>query len=206
MTVMKSNAHFRALQEFQSARLRRDYGHLAVEQPQYKKLGDFFFDDMYGPHDFQARDRQARRLHQFVHLAPGLTMRDIEVTLDLLDLTNQLDQQVADILVEMNAPIPFSEHIYEDAYYRADAYAPRVRQIEFIREALTRVHQLSQITLLGTALDNTITLARLMGMRELHRFLRKGYQALRVVQNLEPFMVKVETLELVRLDRIYRVE
>ena len=43
-----------ALQTFQSQRLRRDLADLAAE-PQYKKIGEFFFEEMYGPRDFSAR-------------------------------------------------------------------------------------------------------------------------------------------------------
>ena len=59
------------LQSFQSQRLRRDHADLATE-PQYRQIAEFFFEEMYGPHDFSSRDEQAHRLHQFVHLAPGL--------------------------------------------------------------------------------------------------------------------------------------
>ena len=48
-----------ALQQFQSARLRRDHADLAAER-QYQAIGEFFFNEMYGPRDFAARDDQAR--------------------------------------------------------------------------------------------------------------------------------------------------
>lgn len=201
---MKAKNHYDYLQEFQSMRLRRDYQDLAV-QPQYTLLANFFFNDLYGPHDFQARDNQARRLHQFIHMAPGLTMRDIEVSLELLDMTTKLDHQLAEVMERMKVALPFDEATYEEAYLRSDAYEPRVRQIKLIREALTRVHRLAQIPLLGTALANSKTLARLAGMRELHAFLRRGYEALKPVKNLEPFLARVDALELERLDRIYGV-
>ena len=202
MYFMKRSRHYQFLQELQAARLRRDYQHLGV-QPQYTALADFFFVEMYGPKDFRARDTQARRLHQFIHLAPGLNMRDIEVTLELLDLTVQLDDQLAEMLVKINAPLPFSEAIYEQVYRDADVYASRVRQIELISESLNRVHRLTQIPLLGTALNNSKTIARMMGMGELHRFLRKGYNALEVVDDLQPFLTEVSAQEMERLNRIY---
>ena len=199
---MKRSRHYQYLQEFQAYRLRRDYDHFGA-QPQYVALADFFFNDMYGPKDFSARDTQARRLHQFIHLAPGLSMRDIEVTLDLLDLTVRLDEQVAEVLEKSGAPVPFDEATYERAYRDADAYEPRVRQIDLISESLLRVHRLAKMPLLGTALNNSKTIARMMGMGDLHRFLRKGYNALEVVEDLKPFLNEVTTRELQRLDRIY---
>ena len=203
--VMKQyTAYYQFLQQFQAQRLQREYQYLA-EQPQYRKLADFFFNDMYGPQDFKARDTQARRLHHFIHLAPGLTMRDIEVSLELLELTTDLDEQITQMLVSMQAPLPFDEATYEEAYFKADAYQPRVRQIELLRESLTRVSRFAAIPVLGTALSNMKTLARLTGMRELHAFLVKGYYALSEVEDLEPFLSAVETKEMARLDRIYGV-
>jgi hypothetical protein len=49
-----------ALQAFQSQRLRRDLADLAAEA-QYQQIGQFFFDEMYGARDFNARDDQAHR-------------------------------------------------------------------------------------------------------------------------------------------------
>src|SRR6476661_8031056 len=94
------------LQTFQSQRLRRDHADLAV-QPEYRQIAEFFFEEMYGPHDFSSRDEQARRLHQFVHLAPGLAVRDVQDVLELLELTNRLDDAVAAQLSALEAPLNF---------------------------------------------------------------------------------------------------
>src|SRR6185503_14317630 len=100
-----------ALQSFQSHRLRRDHADLAAES-QYRDIGEFFFEQMYGPHDFSARDEQAQRLHQFVHMAPGLAVRDVEQVLQLLAVTNKLDDAVVAWLVTLDAPLDFDEALY----------------------------------------------------------------------------------------------
>src|SRR6476469_10981413 len=99
------------LQSFQSQRLRRDHADLAVE-PQYRQIAEFFFEEMYGPRDFSSRDEQARRLHQFVHLAPGLATRDVQDVLELLELTNRLDDAVATQLSVLEASLDFDEPTY----------------------------------------------------------------------------------------------
>jgi len=104
-----------ALQAFQSQRLRRDLADLAVEA-QYQQIGQFFFEEMYGARDFSTRDEQANRAHWFVHRVPGVTAHDVESVLDLLALTNQLDDEVADLLIALGAPLDFDEAIYEHAY------------------------------------------------------------------------------------------
>ena len=192
------------LQTFQSHRLRRDHADLAAEA-QYRDIGEFFFDQMYGPRDFSARDQQAHRLHQFVHMAPGLAVGDVQKVLELLALTNKLDDSVVAWLVALDAPVNFDEAIYERAYRLADNYNDRVRQLELVRTSLYSVYKLAQKPLLGAALKRTEGLAQAVGMADIHRFLRLGYQALHPVRDIHRFVETVSVRERDRLDRIYEV-
>jgi hypothetical protein len=191
-----------ALQSFQSERLRRDHADLAVE-PQYQALATFFFDEMYGPGDFSARDKQARRLHEFVHLAPGLALHDVEQVLQLLALTNKLDATVAACLSALAAPLDFDEPTYERAYRMADAYSERVLQLDLVRVALYNVHQLARKPLIGGVLKRTQALANALGMSDLHRFLSVGYRAIQPVRDIYRFTETISMREQDRLDRIY---
>jgi hypothetical protein len=191
-----------ALQAFQSQRLRRDLADLAAEA-QYQRLGQFFFDEMYGARDFSERDDQAQRAHWFVHRVPGVTAHDVESVLALLELTNKLDEEIACGLLALGAPLDFDEAIYEYAYRQADHYAERVLQIELVIVALGNVYQLGRKRLLGLALQSTHVLAHAVGMGEIHRFLRLGYQAIQPVRDISRFLDTIETRERARLDRIY---
>jgi hypothetical protein len=193
-----------ALQTFQSHRLQRDLADLAAEA-QYERIAQFFFEEMYGPRDFSSRDEQARRAHWFVHRTPGVTIHDVEPVLELLELTNQLDDQIADLLVDLGAPLDFDEAIYERAYRLADNYAARVRQIDLAILALGNVYQLGRKRLLGVALQSTQAVAHAIGMGDLHRFLRLGYQAIQPVRDITRFLTTIETREKDRLDRIYAI-
>ncbi|MEI8166619.1 MAG: hypothetical protein WCG26_09570, partial [Chloroflexales bacterium] len=75
--------HRLALQIFQSNRLRRDYHDLAAI-PQYDAVGEFFFTEMYGPRDFSDRDEDARRIHHFIQILPGVHLNDVQQVLSLL--------------------------------------------------------------------------------------------------------------------------
>ena len=191
-----------ALQTFQSQRLRRDLADLAAEA-QYQQIGPFFFDERYGSRDFSARDDQAQRAHWFVHRVPGVTAHDVESVLELLELTNKLDDEIADGLIALGAALDFDEAIYEHAYHRADHYAERVLQIDLVIVALSNVHRLGRKRLLGLALQSTQVLAHAVGMGEIHRFLRLGYQAIQPVRDITRFLDTIETREKARLDRIY---
>jgi len=194
-----------ALQVFQSHRLRRDHADLA-EEDQYRALGEFVFEELYGPHDFSARDDQARRLHQFIHMIPGLALRDIEQVFELLEVSRALDESVVAWLVALDAPLDFDEVIYERAYRLADNYDQRVHQLELVRGVLYNVRRLARKPLLGVALRHTQSVAHAAGLSEIQRFLHLGYQAIQPVRDIHRFVETVSIREQDRLDRIYEAE
>jgi hypothetical protein len=191
-----------ALQQFQSDRLRRDHHDLASE-PQYHLIGEFFFNEMYGPRDYSARDDQARRLRQFVNIIPGLTIRDVEPALQLLELSNQLDEAVVTKLLDLRAPLNFDEALYNQAYRAADNYAERIEQLELVRTALYNVFRTSSKPLIRLTLERTESLAHMVGMAEIHRFLRAGYEAIQPVRDIYRFVETVYLREKDRLDTVY---
>jgi hypothetical protein len=202
MTVTSQQDYKIALQRFQSNRLRRDHADLARE-PQYRDIGEFFFDEMYGPRDFSARDEQARRLNQFVHLVPGIAVGDVQKVLQLLDVTNRLDDSVVVWLLELGASANFDEPLYERAYRLADNYDERVLQIDLARDALYNVYRMTRRPLVGVALERTQGLAQRVGMTDIHRFLLLGFRAIQPVRDIHRFVEAVMLRERDRLDRIY---
>lgn len=194
-----------ALQAFQSKRLRRDHADLAAI-PQYARLAEFFFNEMYGPHDFSERDAGARRVHQFLHLVPGVLARDVDEMLELLDLTNQLDQDLTQRFLDHDAPLDFDEPFYEYLYCLADNYDQRLRQIHLVRAVIFNMHRLTRIPLLGMALNRAGIVARVAGIGVLHKFLMEGYASLREVQDAHYFAETVYDRESIRLNRIYNRE
>ncbi len=191
-----------ALQIFQANRLRRDYRDLA-EIPQYEPVGEFFFNEIYGPRDFTERDRGARRLHQFIHALPGVRLRDVEQVLELLELTTTLDDGLALLMLEHRVGTDFDEATYEHYYFVADNYDARLRQLDLVHDSLYNVFRLSRSQLLGVGLHRSRLLARLVGMEAAHEFLVKGYDALQGVSSIDHFAVTVHDRELARLNRIY---
>lgn len=191
-----------ALQIFQANRLRRDYRDLS-DIPQYEPVGEFFFNEIYGPRDFTERDRGARRLHQFIHALPGVRLRDVEQVLDLLELTKRLDDGLALMMLEHSVGTDFDEATYEHYYYLADNYDHRLHQLDLVRDSLYNVYHLSRSHLLGIGLHRSRLLARLVGVEAAHEFLVKGYDALQGVSSIDLFAVTVYDRELARLNRIY---
>jgi hypothetical protein len=192
------------LQAFQSQRLRRDHADLAAEK-QYTEIGEFFFEEMYGPHDFSARDQQAHRLQQFVHMAPGLAVGDVQEVLELLELTNELDDAIVAWLIALDAPIDFDEVIYERAYRLSDNYDDRMHQLQLVRNSLYNVYRLARRPLIGAVLQRTRSLAQAVGMADIHQFLRLGYHAIQPVRDIHRFVETIYVREKDRLDRIYEL-
>jgi hypothetical protein len=191
-----------ALQIFQSHRLRRDYSDLAA-LPEYRDVGEFFFTELYGPHDFSERDADAQRLQHFLHLVPGVRLHDVEQILDLLSTTVALDNDLADLLLTQQLGLDFDEPAYERAYRAADNYATRQRQLELVHSTLHNVFQLSRSQLLGFGLRSSGLIARMAGFEAGHRFLLKGYEALHDVRSIDHFATTIYNRELARLNRIY---
>jgi hypothetical protein len=191
-----------ALQDLQSQRLRRDHADLAAE-PQYRQVAEFFFNELYGPRDFSDRDEQAQRLKSFIHYIPGVMIHDVDQVLDLLALTNRLDESVIVKLIEFEAGADFDEEVYERAYRAADNYDERLQQIELVRASMYKVHRLTNKPLLGIALERTGALAAVAGLAEIHSFLRIGYQAVRPVRDIHRFVETICVREERRLNRIY---
>jgi hypothetical protein len=191
-----------ALQIFQSRRLRRDFADL-VADPQYKHAAEFFFDEMYGPRDFRKRDSGVRRLHQFLHIVPGVKLQHVQQVLELLELTNRLDDKMVNCLLAIDAPIGFDEPTYEHAYRYADNYDDRLRQLDLIVRSTTDVHELTRFPILGTTLKGSGLVARIAGFEELHSFLVKGFEALQHMEDVDYFADTIYDRELDRLNRIY---
>lgn len=191
-----------ALQTFQAQRLRHDHADLAADR-QYRAIAEFFFTEMYGPRDYTHRDEQARRLRQFVNVVPGLTLKDVEPALRLLDVSNGLDDEMVDKLIEMGEPVEFDEAAYDRAYRLLDNYDQRIEQLELMRTALYNVFRTSRKPFIGATLDRTEGLAHMTGMSEIHRFLKLGMHAIQSVKDIYHFVETVYVREKDRLDRIY---
>lgn len=201
-TMPSQQDYKQALQTFQSKRLRRDHADLA-EEAQYRQIGEFFFEEMYGPRDFSSRDEQARRLHQFIHLVPGIALGDVQKVLQLLELSNRLDDDLVRLLLEMGAPIAFDEATYEQAYRLADNYDDRLYQLDLVRDSLYNVYRMAHRPFVGVALNRTQGLAQTVGMADIHRFLRLGYLSIQPVRDIHRFVETVTLREQDRLERIY---
>jgi hypothetical protein len=191
-----------ALQALQSDRLRRDYADLASE-PQYRLVGEFFLPNctVHAISAHAMRRRAASTCSSRV--SPAWLFVMSSRCSNCSTLTNRLDEEVVEQLIAIGAPLDFDMETYERAYRLADNYADRVRQIELVRQSLYNVARLTRNPLMGIALDRTHGLADMLGMSDIHRFLRVGYKAVLPVRDMPRFIETIAVREMNRLDRIY---
>jgi hypothetical protein len=128
----------------------------------------------------------------------------LEEVLELLDLTNQLDEDLARRMWQANVGTDFDEMTYEHFYRIADKYNERLRQLTLVRTTLYNVFRLSRSHILGLALRRLHVVACLVGIGQIHSFLQRGYEALQNVSAIEHFAETIYRRELDRLNRIYQ--
>lgn len=192
----------RALEAFQVRRLQRDFADLIAE-PQYHKLGAFFFGELYAARDFSERNASAHRLHEMLRVVPGVRVASIDRAVRLMDLTAALDHAVARRLVASNVGLPLDEPRYELAYHEADAYGERLEQLQLIVTTMHDLHGLARVPLMAWHMRQIRPLADNLGFGSLARFLVNGLESVRPVHDVERFTSTLYSREKQRLDRIY---
>lgn len=191
------------LVDFQVERLRQTYRDF-LENPDYRLLTKFFFEDVYSAQDKSARDASVRKLHAKVRDALGdEPVRRLEKVIELNEMTDRLDDAILEQFAKLGVRRGFTESEYEEAYYLCDNYEERDRQIGLILESLRYFHGLARYRTIGMGLTLLRPYAIVKRATGLLDFLQGGYRAFRSVASLDEFHDAIQTRETERLDRIY---
>lgn len=112
-----------ALKDYQHRRFQQTYADL-LAQPRYSEAARFFLDELYGPHDFTARDAQfARIVPALVRLFPRHIVETVSTLGHLHALSEQLDTAMARHLTEL----PLTAAAYAEAWRRVGRADDRSR-------------------------------------------------------------------------------
>jgi len=130
-------------------------------------------------------------------------MIDAEKVLELLDLSNRLDDPLGPIVPWWSFSAGFDEPLYERAYRLADNQALGALQIELARDSLYNVYRMARRPFVGHHGQDAEPQAQRVGMADIHRFLRLGFEAIQPVRDIHRFVETVMLREQDRLDRIY---
>lgn len=193
----------KALQALQLARLKATYRD-QLEGERHRKLCIYFTQFLYSTEDYTARNESFIKLVRTFERTMGKDMvHSASKLLELHDLSDTLDQEIADKLIEMGCGEDFGMEEYERAYLLVDNYVIRVYQIELIEETVHLVHRLAHYPLMGLLLKTLRAGAALIGATAMVDFLQEGYDAMCSVDDVTEFTQTIREREMARLDRIY---
>ena len=192
------------LRSWQSQRLTRTYPDL-LASPRYRPACEFFLDEIYAPRDFSQRDHDIEQMYEFVRrFVPDAMLRPLAVTVEVHRMTEHLDRQLIDALVNrLGVTDAITAEQYAEAYRLCDNYDERVHQIELIHDIGSRLDGLVRSPLTGATLAVARGPAHAAGYVELTRFLERGYKAFKHMRGAKYFLGTVRKRERTILDRIY---
>jgi hypothetical protein len=195
------------LRSWQSERLARTYAGFALN-PRFKPALRFLLEDLYGARDFSQRNHDIQRLYELVRrIAPEPMIRPLILSVELHFLTERLDEQLLDVLVNrLGVTDAITVPLYAEAYRLCDNYVMRVKQIELIYELGTLIDGIVRMPLSGAMLKLAKLSLEKGGWRELMAFMERGYNAFKAMRGGREFLDAVREREKRILDRIYAGE
>ena len=193
----------RTLQAFQSARLGRTYQDL-MSDPEYKKIGHFFFQKLYAPEDFSFRDTSIKKLHKLLKgkVYTGI-ISAVSKVIELHELTDLLDDRMVAQMMVMGVDEDMDMEQYQAVYRSLDNYDQRLYQIALGGEVTQVFFKLSKKWIVAVSLNTIRTAAHVIGMGKIIDFIYEGYEGFRAIRNIDYFMETVDTRERAWHDEIW---
>jgi len=200
MTEPANQADFKrlkhALQAFQSARLNDTYADLKSD-PEYAKIGHFFFERLYAPEDFSFRDASMKKLHRLLKgkVYKGMVAAVTQV-IELHELTDMLDDQMVAQMIAFGIGENMEMDQYQEVYRSLDNYDQRIHQIKLSTQTARTFHKLSKKWVVALSLKTVHSAAHLLGVGKIIDFVYEGYDGFRVIKDIDFFVQTVEQREL----------
>ena len=186
----------RALQAFQSDRLNQTYADLK-SNPEYAKMGVFFFEKLYAPDDFSFRDTSIKQLHKLLRgkVYKGI-ISAISRVIELHELTDAQDDRMVHQMIKLNVGPDINMEEYQKVYRSLDNYDLRLYQIRLSTEVTRTFHRLSKKWIVAVSLKTIRTAAHLIGVGKIIDFIYEGFEGFRAIKNIDPFVETVEQREI----------
>jgi hypothetical protein len=198
-----------AVKAYQHARFGRTHADL-LASPRYGAASRFFLDELYGPHDFRARDAQfARVVPALVRLFPAEVVETVRCLASLHALSETLDNAMALALPAQAGQLDADPGAALDSRLYAQAWRE-------VGRAEAREQQVLAVLALGRALDKhtrhpwlrrTLRLmrgpARASGLQALQRFLEAGFDTFAELRGAQEFLAIVSQRERDLIARLF---
>ncbi len=194
----------RALQAFQAARLNATYSDLKND-PQYGKMGVFFFEKLYAPEDFSFRDASIKKLQKVLKgkVYRGMVSAVSQV-IELHELSDRLDDRMVDGMLAAGVGVDMDMDQYQAVYRSLDNYDERVYQINLSTEVTRAFHRLSRKWIVALSLKTVRTTAHVIGMGKIIDFIYEGYEGFRAIKSIDYFVDAVLEREMAWHNEIWR--
>jgi hypothetical protein len=196
--------HLTLLRAWQSERLAQTYADLLADR-QFRSAYLFFLSDIYAPRDFSQRDYDFQRIHNFLSpVVPPQMLQVLTDAIELNSLTNDLDNQLVQILVDkLGMTDTISPRLYVEGYRQCDNHAQRVHQINLITKLVGQVSEGAHLFVANLALRVMRGPAKRAGWNEVYDFLERGYKAFKQMRDVKKFARIIEEREKRILDAIF---
>lgn len=193
----------RALQTFQAARLNNTYADLKSD-PEYAKMGQFFFEKLYAPEDFSFRDASIKKLHKLLKnkIYSGVISAASNV-IELHELSDRLDDRMVEQMIALDVGVDMDMDQYQRVYRSLDNYDERLFQITLGAEVTRIFHRLSKKWAVAVSLKTVRKVAHFVGMGKILDFIYEGYSAFRSIKNIDYFVETIDKRERAWHDEIW---
>lgn len=186
----------RTLQDFQSNRINGTYKDIETD-PEFSKIGNFFFKKLYAPEDFSFRDTSMKKLHKvldgkiYKHMLTAVTK-----VIELHDISDEQDNLMVEKMMEAGVDESMTMAQYQKIYRSLENYDQRIYQINLSAEVTRIFHGLSKKWIVAVSLKTVKTTAALFGIREIIDFIYDGYLAFKTIDNIDFFVETMTEREL----------
>jgi len=181
----------RALQDFQSNRINGTYKDIETD-PEFSKIGEFFFKKLYAPEDFSFRDTSMKKLHKVLDGKIYKNMLTaVTKVIELHDISDEQDNLMVEKMMEAGVDESMTMAEYQTIYRSLENYDQRIYQINLSAEVTRIFHGLSKKWIVAVSLRTVKTTAALFGIKEIINFIYEGYVAFKTIDNIDFF---VETM------------
>lgn len=179
-----------AVKQFQADRLRATYPDLLASD-RYREPCEFFLDELYGAHDFDQRDAEARRVvPKLAKMLPTRALETLLLAVQLDEMSERFDSEMA-----RQIALPVTASSYADAYPTVASEADRERQIEVVDEIGRALDKLARFPVLSTMLHMMKGPAEMWGLSHLHHFLQRGFDAFAGMGGAGEFLATIRRRE-----------
>ena len=184
-------ARVTAIKAYQARRFERTYADL-LASARYQAAARFFLEELYGPHEFGARDAQfARIVPPLVRLFPEEIVGTVATLARLHALSESLDDEMARQL----GTATLDAAAYVRSWQRTGRADDRQRQIDLTLDVGKALERYTRNPVLKGALRMMRRPAQAAGLGDLQRFLEAGFDTFGAMRGAGEFLALVRERE-----------